>query len=595
MFDFNSMSAFLYVELDIFSMLLLVVLCLFSYWLFKRQGWTRPVPAIATAGLYLVAFFLDGVEAMAEYFDALSATSLYVINSLYFVAIVAAATAYLIYVYVRLGFARKDKGSEIMLLCIPSTIVGIMSITAISNGMLFYMSDANHYTRGPIYHAYTGAIIFYYGLGIILSSYAYFREKKRTGKKRTDDTYLMTGLVLYACFNLLCFLVQWITQFNFYPMGATISVCIFVIIMIYGQVNKSSQFMAKQDLKIAEMNEILKEEREVKEFFLTGYFAAFYVDLDSHTYKVYFCDDDKYKGSEDFFELAAKICEDFVAGEDGTNILSLLKPEAIRRILKEEKQFQVIVRSSNRDGQHYILMHIVRGADENHVAIGFTDVDNLVKRRMEEARRIDQSHHLIEMLGGMVESRNMESGEHIQRVKEYTKILAESMMKKYPEYGLDMHKIELIVSASALHDVGKIKISDSILLKPGKLTPEEFEAMKEHTIIGSAIVSKMMIGLDEEYARYCREIALYHHEKCDGKGYPEGLKGDQIPISAQLVSIADCFDALTTKRVYKDAYSLDEAYDMILGGKCGQFSGKILDCFIAKREELFEKAEELKA
>ena len=288
MFDFKSMSAFLYVELDIFSMLLLVVLCLFSYWLFKRQGWTRPVPAIATAGLYLVAFFLDGVEAMAEYFNALSATSLYVINSLYFVAIVAAATAYLIYVYVRLGFARKDKGSEIMLLCIPSTIVGIMSITAISNGMLFYMSDANHYKRGPIYHAYTGAIIFYYGLGIILSSYAYFREKKRTGKKRTDDTYLMTGLVLYACFNLLCFLVQWITQFNFYPMGATISVCIFVIIMIYGQVSKSNKFMAKQDLKIAEMNEILKEEREVKEFFLTGYFAAFYVDLDSHTYKVYY-------------------------------------------------------------------------------------------------------------------------------------------------------------------------------------------------------------------------------------------------------------------------------------------------------------------
>lgn len=591
MVDFKSMSAFLFAELDIFSIILLVVLCMFSFWLFKRQGWTRPLPALATAGLYILAFFLDGLEALGEYFGLFSSTIMYVINALYFVAIVSVAAAYLIYVYLRLGFLRKDKSTAIMLISLPATIVGILAVTAISNQLLFYMNETVNYVRGPLYHMYTGAIVFYYGSGIVLSVIAYVKERRRTGKNKSDNTYLMTGLIVYAAFNLLCFLIQWVTQFNFYSMGATLSVCIFVILMIYGQVGKSSNFLAKKDQELEHMNEALKEEREVKEFFLTGYFAAFYVNLNEHTYKVYFCDDDKYKGSDDFFELAEKICEDFVAGEDGMNIINLLRPEAIRKLLISEKQHQIIVRSANREGQHFILMHIVRGADEDHAAIGFTDVDDLVKRRMKEARRMDQSHQLIEMLGGMVESRNMESGEHIQRVKYYTRILAESMMKKYPEYELDMHKIELIVSASALHDVGKIKVSDTILLKPAKLTVEEFNTMKGHTLLGFEIVNKMMIGLDEEYAGYCKDIVLYHHEKYDGNGYPEGLKGDQIPIAAQLVSLADCFDALTTKRVYKNAYALDEAYEMILHGECGQFSSKLLDCFISTREELFEMAE----
>lgn len=589
-----SMLAFMYAELDFFSVILIINICVFAYWLFKRQGWTRPKQALIIVVLLSTAFITDAVEALGEYFGVFSPGFMYMINAIYFVSIVAAAASYFIYLYFRLKFLRRDKSTAIMLLSIPAIIVSVMSLSAINNKLLFYMNDENRYTRGPLYHLYTCAIILYYGTGLIMACIALRRDHKKTRKFKSEDTYIAVGLALYAASSLIFFLIQWVTQFNIYSMGATFSVFIFMTAMIYGQVGKTSKLGLKKDKQIEKMKVLLKEEREVKEFFLTGYFAAFYVDLDTHEYKVYICDDDKYKGSEDFFELTNKICEDFIASEDGLDILNLLTPEAIRKILSENKQHQIIVRSANKEGQHFVLMHIVAGEDENHAAIGFTDVDDLVKRRQQQQRILDQSHQVIEMLGGVVESRNMESSEHIKRVQSYTRILAESMLKKYPEYKLNMHKIELIVSASALHDVGKIMIKDEILLKPAKLTDKEFETIKEHSRLGSEIISKMMIGLDEEYRQYSYDISLYHHEKYDGSGYPEGLKGDQIPVSAQLVSMADCFDALTTKRVYKDAYSLDEAYEMILKGKCGAFSSKLLDCFISTREELFDTAERMR-
>ena len=273
----------------------------------------------------------------------------------------------------------------------------------------------------------------------------------------------------------------------------------------------------------------------------------------------------------------------------------MLKPEVLRSIIIEKKEHMMIVRDANKKQPRFVMLHIVRGEDDNHVALGFIDVDDLVKRRGKEQRRLDQSHQIIEMLGGVVEARNLESGEHIQRVKHFTRILAEDMLDRYKEYNLDYHKVELIVSASALHDVGKIMIRDNILLKPDKLTSEEFETMKTHTTIGCEIVKKTMKGVDEEYYKYCYEIARYHHEKYDGKGYPEGLKGEEIPIAAQLVSVADVFDALTSKRVYKDAYSLDEAYNMILKGECGQFSSKLLDCFKNTKDSLFAMSKSMKS
>lgn len=197
---------------------------------------------------------------------------------------------------------------------------------------------------------------------------------------------------------------------------------------------------------------------------------------------------------------------------------------------------------------------------------------------------------LINALSSVVEFRSLESGEHIKRVKYFTRILFNYLKKYYPEYNLSKEQIDLIVNASALHDIGKIAIPDSILLKPGKLTDDEFEEMKKHTQYGCELLEKFKQDNNEFY-RYCYDICRYHHEKYDGKGYPDGLVGEDIPIWAQVVSIVDVYDALVSKRVYKSAYAADTAAKMIHNGECGAFSPKILDCFDLAKEDLIELSE----
>lgn len=203
-----------------------------------------------------------------------------------------------------------------------------------------------------------------------------------------------------------------------------------------------------------------------------------------------------------------------------------------------------------------------------------------------QAEQLRQSRaNIIDILGTVVEYRNLESGEHIRRVKGYTRILAEKMMECYPEYGLTKDKIEVIVSASALHDIGKIAIPDAILLKPGKLTEEEFECMKSHTTRGCEILKNIKNAWDQEYGVTSYEICRHHHERFDGRGYPDGLKGDDIPITAQIVSVADVYDALVNERVYKSAFSKEKAFQMIVTGECGVFSPKLLECFCSARKD----------
>lgn len=218
--------------------------------------------------------------------------------------------------------------------------------------------------------------------------------------------------------------------------------------------------------------------------------------------------------------------------------------------------------------------------------------NELLQVQAEELKK--SKENVIDILGTVVEYRNLESGEHIKRVKGYTRILAEEMMNKYPEYGLTQEKVDLIVSASSLHDIGKIVIPDSILLKPARLTSEEFEQMKSHTTRGCDILGNIKNTWDEEYGDLSYEICRHHHERYDGKGYPDGLKGDEIPISAQIVSVADVYDALVNDRVYKKAFPKDVAFNMIMAGECGVFSPKLLACFESKRSEFEGLAYSLK-
>lgn len=213
----------------------------------------------------------------------------------------------------------------------------------------------------------------------------------------------------------------------------------------------------------------------------------------------------------------------------------------------------------------------------------------ILKQQTEELKKKNQN--IIDILGTVVECRDMESGEHIQRVKDYTRILAEQMKEDCPEYQLTDERINIIVSASALHDIGKIAIPDHILLKPAKLTKEEFEHMKQHTTKGCELLKNVENAWDEDYQKISYEICRHHHERYDGKGYPDGLRADEIPISAQLVSIADVYDALVNARCYKPAYSKEEAFHMIVNGECGAFSPRLLEAF-CKSRSAFEKMAE---
>mgnify|MGYP003605475666 FL=1 len=187
---------------------------------------------------------------------------------------------------------------------------------------------------------------------------------------------------------------------------------------------------------------------------------------------------------------------------------------------------------------------------------------------------------IVDTLSAIIEYRNLESGQHILRTKLYTKILLSKVAMENPGYGLSDETIAIISSAAALHDVGKIVIPDAILNKPGPLTESEFAIMKRHATEGSSIVRHLDLDHHEAYLRYAQEIALSHHERWDGKGYPNGLAGDAIPIWAQVTGIVDVYDALTTKRVYKPAYSHKKSVEMILNGECGVFSEELLRCFV---------------
>lgn len=186
---------------------------------------------------------------------------------------------------------------------------------------------------------------------------------------------------------------------------------------------------------------------------------------------------------------------------------------------------------------------------------------------------------LIDSLSNIVEFRNMESKQHIKRIREYSICLGKSVMKLYPEYELTAEKLIQIGWASSLHDIGKIAIPDSIILKPAKLTKDEFELIKSHTTKGAEIIQHRVRLNDRAIFDYAYDIARHHHEKYDGNGYPDGLKGDEISIAAQIVSLVDVYDALTSKRVYKIAYESDKAYQMILNGHSGVFSPKLLKAF----------------
>lgn len=209
----------------------------------------------------------------------------------------------------------------------------------------------------------------------------------------------------------------------------------------------------------------------------------------------------------------------------------------------------------------------------------------LVTDQIDEKEKNNQI--MIRILSQIVEFRNGESGLHVEHINILTGLLLERLVQKTDHYDLTWSDQYRITLASALHDIGKIGIDDKILNKPGRLTKEEFEIMKSHTLIGASILENLGLYQEEPLIKTAYQICRWHHERYDGKGYPDGLRGDEIPISAQVVSVADVYDALVNERVYKKAITHEKAIEMILNGECGVFNPILLECLVDIKDKIY--------
>ncbi len=227
-------------------------------------------------------------------------------------------------------------------------------------------------------------------------------------------------------------------------------------------------------------------------------------------------------------------------------------------------------------------------------------VDSIMKMHMKEqeladiaAAQIINKHEnnsmMIHILGGIVEFRNGESGLHIMHVETLTDMFMRELVNVSSKYSFTAEEMNMIPTAAALHDIGKISIPYKVLNKPGRFTDEEFEIMKMHTVAGYDMLNSIEAYKDDPLIILSGQVCRSHHERYDGRGYPDGLKGDEIPIAAQLVSIADVYDALTSERCYKKAIPHEEAVQMIMDGKCGQFNPEIITCLENLKDEIPER------
>lgn len=287
-------------------------------------------------------------------------------------------------------------------------------------------------------------------------------------------------------------------------------------------------------------------------------------------------------------EIAVILLDIIMPVMDGFSVLKELKKEDYLKdipviLITSENSSSSEIKAFDSGASDMITKpfnpHIVKRRVYNIIEL-YRHKNHLEELVEQQTRKLVETNNtIIDALSTIIEYRSMESGQHNRRIRMFTKIMLNEIAQLYLEYELTQSEIDLISSAAAMHDIGKIAIPDAVLNKPGKLTTEEFELMKTHTTKGCEILMTLNRLENKKYLKYCYEICRYHHERWDGRGYPDKLKGDEIPICAQAVAIADVYDALTTARVYKPAYVHKQAVQMILNGECGIFSPKLMVCF----------------
>ncbi|RHR33149.1 diguanylate cyclase [Clostridium sp. AF19-22AC] len=294
-------------------------------------------------------------------------------------------------------------------------------------------------------------------------------------------------------------------------------------------------------------------------------------------------------------EIALVLLDIVMPKLDGFDVLTIMNRDGMLNnipviIVSSETSAAYIDHAYNLGAAEYISRPFhkmtVRHRIENTVKLYAKQkyLENIVTDQILEKEK--NNVVMVDILSHIVEFRNGESGLHVLHIRTITELLLRQLQRTCSQYHLTPARIALMTNASALHDIGKISIPGEILNKPGRLTAEEFEIIKTHSVIGSEMLEDLTYYQDEELVQVARDICRWHHERYDGGGYPDSLKGEQIPIAAQVVSLADVYDALTSERVYKPAYSHEQTLEMIFSGECGVFNPVLLDALKAVEDHL---------
>ena len=361
--------------------------------------------------------------------------------------------------------------------------------------------------------------------------------------------------------------------------------CLFLIFGSHVQFTINNRKKAEEALKISE-----EKYRTILESIEEGYYE---LDLDG---RLVFYNDAALKmlgdGQSDLTKMKLTACTDEDTAMETDRIFKRVLETGETDYISE---FEVCAYHAYR---RILALSVSLRWDRNNQALGFRgvirDVTQQLKAERKQQRLAAQLHEAraatILGLAKLAEYRDKGTGTHLERIREYSRLIAEqmSLMKKYQDYITKEYATD-IYHSSILHDIGKVGIPDSILLKPGQLTREEFEIIKTHTVLGGKALDSIDSSIDgKSFLTLGREIAYHHHEKWDGSGYPQGLSGESIPLSARIVALADVYDALTTKRFYKEAYQHQEARDMIHGLRGSHFDPDVVDAFI-KLERQFRQ------
>lgn len=574
-------STILNIELHASFLLILVLLYFNMRKSFIRDG-RRPEPMLTLVYVNCaIVLITDCAWSTVSSIGNVSLTLAYIINVLYFFSENTATVGWYLFCTGNLDSQfLRDKLLRILSL-VPYAILMVLCLLSPWNGMIFSIRDGQ-YLRGILFFL-DPVIKLGYIIGASVLALVCGRKRDRHYLRRKNYS-----LALYSVPVIVCGILQTATGSDFNCLGLTLGL---ILIYVTGVTNidqdnidtiysLANSFDASYLVNIdtGEIRPLGKDKIHSNEF----------PEMRSRNYNVHF----------------SGILGKILLPEDKEETLDTFELDNVVERFKIEKSYSIRYRVRDREGRtalhsaSFIRASGRDGRQEFLLGINIVHPDYLLYERNVALSRENQileqrNRSILLTVAKIVEARDAGSGEHIMRVKALTEILARDVMYRYPEFGLDEKTVSMISSASVLHDIGKIVIPDAVLLKPGRLTIEEFEIMKTHSAKGYDIINMLPLGMDDAFLGYAAAICRWHHEKYDGKGYPDGLKGEDIPIAAQIVSVADCFDALVNTRPYKKPFTADVACDMILNGECGVFSPKLMESLKDRREEFCMLAKQI--